>query len=188
MHKKYEFKSCNYNHDILDVYFEIIELKNLLRQGWVKAGLDKNKCESVADHSFSTSWLAWLIAEKDYKYLDTNKIIKLSLVHEIGEIFVGDITPHDEVSAKQKYEMEYQAVKKVFSKLSNGKMFIDLWLEFENQTSDEAKFVKQLDKLDMALMANFYKKISPINKQGFISSAKKAITDEKLLNFLACFD
>ena len=174
----------NNKEKILDVYFEIQSLKNLFRQGWLKKGVKKKFCESVADHSFSTAMLAWLIADEYFPKLDLVKILKYSLIHEIGEIYAGDITPEDNITDSEKYELEIAAVKKVFGKLKNGDKYITLWEEFENGGNKEAKFIKQIDRLEMALQAHFYEKKLGLDLEDFKDSAKKVLTDETLIKLL----
>ena len=174
----------NKKNEILEVFFEIQSLKNLFRQGWLKSGIDKKFCESVADHSFSTTMLAWLIADEHLPELNLMKILKYSLIHEIGEIYAGDITPSDNITEATKYELEIASVKKVFSKLRHGDKYIKLWEEFENAENKEAKFIKQIDKLEMALQAHFYEDKLDLNLQDFKDSAKKVLSDKILKDLL----
>lgn len=182
-------KISSYKHEkakdkIVEVYFEILSLKNLFRQGWLQHGIEEKYCESVADHSFSATMLAWLIAEEHQPELDLSKVIKYSLIHEIGEIYTGDIIPGDNVSVCMKYTMESEAVKKVFAKLENGEKYIKLWEEFEEGSNKEAKFVKQIDKLDMALQAHFYENKLNLDLDDFKRSTMKILQDEKLKQIL----
>jgi putative hydrolase of HD superfamily len=172
------------NENILEVYFEIQSLKNLFRQGWLKRGVEKKFCESVADHSFSTTMLAWLIADEYLPELDLSKVLKYSLLHEIGEIYAGDITPVDNVREAEKYKLELSAVIKVFSKIKYGDKYIKLWKEFENSDSKEAKFIKQIDRLEMALQAHFYEKKLDMNLHDFKNSAKSILKDKILKDLL----
>ena len=177
----------NNDNKILEVYFEIQSLKNLFRQGWLKNGIDKEFCESVADHSFLTAILAWLLADEYFPDLDMSKVIKYSLIHEIGEIYTGDITPDDNMSEKEKYELELASVKRVFGKLKNGNKYIKIWEEFENAENKEAKYIKQIDRLEMAFQAYFYENKLDLNLQNFKDSTKKILTEsilEKLLKSL----
>ncbi len=174
----------NKKNEILEVFFEIQSLKNLFRQGWLKNGIDKKFCESVADHSFTTTMLAWLIADKYLPELDIIKVLKYSLIHEIGEIYAGDITPNDNVSDTTKYELEIASVKKVFSKLKHGNKYIKLWEEFENAENKEAKYIKQIDRLEMALQAHFYEDKLDLNLADFKDSAKSVLKEEVLKDLL----
>jgi len=170
--------------NILEVYFEIQSLKNLFRQGWLKKGVDKKLCESVADHSFSTTMLAWLIADEYLPELDLSKVLKYALLHEIGEIYAGDITPVDNVSEAAKYDLEITSVRKVFSQLKHGSKYIKLWEEFENSENKEARFIKQIDRLEMALQAHFYEKKLDLNLHDFKDSAKRVLKNEILKDLL----
>ena len=178
----------NKSNEIIEVFFEIQSLKNLFRQGWLRCGVEKKFCESVADHSFSTTMLAWLIADEFLPELDLVKILKYSLIHEIGEIYAGDITPEDDITNAEKYELEIASVKKVFSKLKHGDKYIKLWEEFEHSENKEAKFIKQIDRLEMAFQAHFYEKILDLNLQDFKDSAKSVLKDEVLKDLLQSLD
>ena len=168
------------SNKVIEAFFEILSLKNLFRQGWLKNGVERKFCESVADHSFSTAMLAWLLAEEYFPNLDTSKIIKYSLIHEIGEIYAGDITPDDNTTDIEKFKLEFVSVKRVFDKLTNGEKYIKLWEEFEHSKNKEAKFVKQIDRLEMAFQAHFYENTLDMNLQDFKDSAKKVLTEEIL--------
>jgi len=174
----------NNSNSLLEVFFEIQSLKNLFRQGWLQNGIAKKHCESVADHSFSTTMLAWLLAEEYFPEFNLTKVLQYSLIHEIGEIYAGDITPSDKITDSKKYELESNAVKKVFNKLTNGDKYIKLWEEFELAENKEAKFVKQLDKLEMALQAHYYESTLDLDLHDFKESAKKVLTDEVLKEFM----
>lgn len=169
---------------IIELFFEFAQLKNLYRQGWLKRGVSKLDCETVADHSFSVALLGYILAEEYRPDLDSNRIMKLGLFHEIGEIYAGDITPKDSVSTEDKTQKEFQGVQKVFSILPNSEKYLNLWLDFENQTSLEAKFVKQIDRLEMALQANLYERLNYKNLDEFFPYVQERINSPKLKSIL----
>ena len=75
---------------LLDFFNIIANLKTIPRQGWI----DKLKIEnpeSVSDHTFSMSVMAMIFS--DIQKLDTLKVLKMSLLHDIAESYTGDITP-----------------------------------------------------------------------------------------------
>ena len=185
MKKKHKLTISNSANSILQVYFEIAHLKDLFRQGWLQAGIPIEKCESVADHSFLTTMLAWMIAEELAPELDSEKIIKMSLLHEMGEIYGGDITPRDGVGESEKFLLEYDSMHKVLSKLFNGEKWSALWEEFEKANSPEAKFVKQIDKLEMALQAYSYEQSHKLDLMSFYKSTENVLEDENLKEILA---
>lgn len=147
------------DNDILSFYMKYNQLKNIYRQGWLKVriGLEHAaKCESVADHSFSVALLALTIIEKNKLDLDTFKCVKMSIIHELGEIYAGDYTPYDNVTKEEKHNQEKEAIKRVLSSIDEDNDFMSLWEEFEIRESKEAKFVKNVDNLEFLLQACAY--------------------------------
>lgn len=143
---------------IIEFYFELNHLKQLFRQGWLLKGIPEEKCESVADHLFGTAIITLLIADSYFEELNTIKLLKMALIHELGEIYLGDITPHDHIPKKMKHEWELKAVIEIFSKIPKGKEYIALWKEYESGTTPEAKIVRQIDYLEMAFQAVVYER------------------------------
>lgn len=141
---------------LLTTYLEINHLKLLYRQGWLQRGLPADRCESVADHVFSMALLAWLMCAEHYPHLDAGRVLRLVLVHEIGEIYVGDLTPVDGVPAEEKYRREQAAVRQVFGRWAQGQDFIDLWEEFERADTPESQLARELDALELAGQAAVY--------------------------------
>ena len=181
MKKKYIQKEADFfKDDNLEVLYQIFKLKNLYRQGWLKRDIPEIEGESVADHSFGTAMTAWILAKQLKLELDMEKLLKMALVHEIGEIYAGDITPVDGISLDQKYELELQSAKKVFSTYPEGQEFINLWEEFEQAETPEAKFLKQIDKFEMGLQASIYKGHGHSKMDEFIQSAERIIDQKEL--------
>ena len=143
-------------------------LKDVLRQGWVNAGVESP--ESVAAHSWGMAVLALKLCPEG---LNLEHVLKLCLVHDLPEVIVGDLTPQDDVSTKSADEraaMEQLAPE-----------WVSLFDEYEEQTTPEAVFVKSLDKLDMALQAKVYMNRSDLDLEQFIESARKTLGDHELL-------
>lgn len=169
---------------IVEIYFQINHLKHLLRQGWLMRGIAEDKCESVGDHCFATALLAILIAKKYFPGLDSERLVKMSLIHELGEIEDGDVTPVDGVSKEKRHANEKAGIEKIFINFPEGKEYLDLWEEFEENKSAEAKFVKQIDQLEKAMQAAVYARQYGKNLDEFIDSARARIEDKKLLELL----
>lgn len=128
------------------------DLKKLDRTGWVRSGI-KNP-ESVADHSFRTTIMALVLADK--AGVDQNKAVKIALTHELAESIVGDLTPSDGVSQEEKHQLEVDAFKKLCADIDNGHELLGLFQEFEDNKTPEAQFVTRLDKLEMMFQAHEY--------------------------------
>ena len=146
---------------------EWMRLKQIPRTGWVRSGIKDP--ESVAAHSWGMAVLAMELCPSE---LDKTKILELCLVHDLPEIIVGDLTPMDDTSNKAKNEIK--AMKILAPK------WLELFLEYESQETPESKFVKYLDKLDMALMASLYEDEHGLNLSEFISSAREVIGETNL--------
>ena len=146
---------------------EWLELKNVTRAGWVRAGVENP--ESVAAHSWGMSILALRLCPPE---LGLARVLSLCLVHDLPEVRVGDLTPHDDCSTKAEDERA--------AMLALAPEWIDLFDDYEQGTTPEARFVKQLDKLDMGLQAKVYQRHQEINLDEFIESAKKRISDADL--------
>ena len=147
------------DNDILSFYMKYNQLKNIYRQGWLKVRIGlkhKDKCESVADHSFSVALLALTIIEKEKLPLDAFKCIKMGIIHELGEIYTGDYTPYDNITKDEKQKKEKEAIQKVLNTIDKDNDFLELWEEFEKEETEEAKFIKNIDQLEFLLQACAY--------------------------------
>ena len=98
---------------LFDFFYIVSELKKTPRKGWKdKVGIEHP--ESVADHSYSAAVMAMVFS--DLKKLDTKKILKMALLHDLSESITGDFTP-EEISKNNKKEIEDQTMKEILSKL-----------------------------------------------------------------------
>jgi putative hydrolase of HD superfamily len=168
---------------VVRAYFELCHLKQLFRQGWLRRGLPRERCESVAEHSFGVALLAlWLSSH--FPELDLLRLVSMALVHDFGEVYAGDIVPGDEVTAQEKYRREYDSVQRVFGALPDGERYIDLWLEFEEGLSKEALFLRQLDRLEMGLQASVYQRQGFPGMGEFQASAFQALQEPRLVELL----
>ena len=128
-------------------YFkEINKLNNIIRTGWLNRKVSLNRLESVSEHIFTMSLLSLSVIDKYNLKLDTEKVLKMILIHELGEIDVGDIALPNAEQLKEKYEGELKGVNRICSVLDEFWM-IDLWKEFEEKKTKEASFVYKMDKL-----------------------------------------
>ena len=154
-----------------DQLLDYLALKQLPRTGWVRSNVENP--ESVAAHSWGMAILALRLAPKD---IDLTKVLSMCLVHDLPEVKVGDLTPHDDVSNKA--ELEHSAMKEL------APDWLALFEEYEAGESREARFVKQIDKLDMGLQAMLYQNEQGLDLTEFVVSAKAKISDTDLLEIL----
>ncbi len=169
---------------LVAVYYELVRLKQLDRQGWLRRGISEERCESVAEHSFGVALVAYLVAEEHFPELDLSKVLRLALLHDLGEIDAGDLTPADNVSRREKHRRERRSVVRVLGKLPRGAEYIALWEEYERQESPEARFVRQIDRLEMALQASAYEHREGVDLGEFFSSAEDSLSAAPLRRLL----
>ncbi|MFT3768948.1 MAG: HD domain-containing protein [Minicystis sp.] len=171
---------------LVELYFAFSHLKQLFRQGWLRAGVPEARCESVAEHSFAVALLALLIAEDRFPDLDAGKVVKMALVHDLAEAFAGDITMHDGVTKEEKERRERESMTRLLAGVPGGDRYLSLWEEYESQATREAALVKQMDRLEMALQGCVYEHQLGLDLSQFFASARgvmvwdevKAILDE----------
>jgi putative hydrolase of HD superfamily len=165
---------------LVEVYLEFSHLKQLYRQGWLRRGVPEQRCESVAEHSFGVAVLALFLVDAYFPELDRDRVLRMSLLHDFGEIYVGDLMPSDAVSPKEKHEREADAVSQVLGKLPNGAEYVSLWEEYEAGTTPEVRLVRQVDRLEMALQASIYERQEMVDMSEFYVSAGEALYTPEL--------
>lgn len=109
--------------------------------------------ESDAEHSWHLSMIIMLL-DDDFPELDFYKAIKLAMVHDLPEIYAGDTNPYRD-NLENKVENELRSAKQLYDLLPE-KAFNKMWAlfeEYEDQSSEEARLVKRIDKL-MPLIQN----------------------------------
>lgn len=126
------------------------QVKDLRRSGWLKR--DVPAPESDGDHMFSTAFLVLFLAS-DYA-VDKLHCLELALTHDLQEIIAGDPTP-GEKTEQEKYNSELTAITEI-SRYLDMPCLVEWFKEFEARETEEARFVKSLDKLDTVLTAAYY--------------------------------
>jgi putative hydrolase of HD superfamily len=161
----------------LAAYARVMRLKRLYRQGWLKRGVPEGECESVADHSFGVAMLALLAAPQG---IDRAKAALLAIAHELGETYAGDITPADGVPAGEKARLEREACEKALEGHPAAGELMALWEEFERGETPEARFVRELDRLEMGIQAAVYAAEGKSGMPEFFQSARRTVRTPSL--------
>jgi putative hydrolase of HD superfamily len=144
-------------------------LKTTKRAGWVKR--DVQDPESIADHMYRMGLMALIAA--DLPGVNREKCIKMAIVHDMAEAIVGDITPSDGVPKLEKSRREKEALDHMCKLLGGGpraEEIHELWMEYEENSSAEAKVVKDFDKVEMILQALEYEKEQGKDLEEFFQS------------------
>jgi len=159
-------------------------LKRTQRTGWVDVGVYQP--ESVADHTFRTALLCMLYA--DMEVLDPLKLLRMALIHDLPEALIGDLMPLQKNSETK--ENEENAIHQILSLLPKmqGENYLAVWNEYQAGKTIEAKAVRQLEKIEMAIQAKEYEKLGSANKslERFIKSAEETTAWPELRRLLSC--
>jgi putative hydrolase of HD superfamily len=169
--------------EILSFLGHFYKLKEIERTGW-KQKLPLDNPESVAEHTLTMIVLALIFSElNNFTQLKTINMIKMVLIHDLGESIIGDYMP-ESIEIEKKKKLENFAISKILSKIPNTavkKKYIKLWNEFEENKSNTSKLIHFIDKLEMAIQAKYYldnnKNINKEDVKPFFDSALKYITD-----------
>jgi len=144
-------------HDGVIQFLSVISrLKDTRRQGWVERGI--RQPESVADHMYRVATMTFLCLDPT---LDKTRMMKLALCHDMAEALVGDITPAMQVPKAEKEARERAAMDHIVGLLpglATAQEIRGLWEEYEAQVTPEARFLKDLDLLEMVSQAHEYEK------------------------------
>ncbi|KAJ1989460.1 hypothetical protein H4R33_002065 [Dimargaris cristalligena] len=155
---------------LLDFLHIVEKLKRTKRTGWINSGI--NQPESIADHMYRMSIMSMLIEDPS---LDRNRCIKMSLVHDLAESIVGDITPFDGVTESDKHDRERRAMLHISELLGHSAAaaeMVELWQEYEACETAEARLVKDLDKFEMIIQAVEYEKSDAKSLDSFFESTR----------------
>jgi len=161
---------------LLDFFLEVGQLKNVKRRGVAFYG---EKPETTTEHIFRVVILTWVLSHHKEDF-NIEKLLKIALVHDICELYAGDSVPFEgnlkknkediskflnkwpyftqeekKKSHQQKFEREKKSLEKLTKNLSQKTKteIINLWLDFENHSSQEGRFVKQVDRIENLLEA-----------------------------------
>ncbi len=196
---------------ILGLWKTLYHLKSIPRTGWVDRGIPAAEAETVADHSFFTMLIAWVVAHDDTS-LDAEKVLQLALIHDVAEAIAGDIPPYDPEdiptdaqerraffavrrnrtpeNKARKDALEQEATDKILAMLPDSILPVwqGLWREYEEQITPEARLVKQVDKLEVFIQSRLYAEQYPEAPViGFADMALQAIDHPLLVSIRDAF-
>jgi len=135
-------------HALLDFLRVSEPLKSTLRSGYTASG----RKESTAEHTWRLCLMA-LLLEDEYPELDMLKLLKICIVHDLGEVINGDILAIDQSVDHNKNVQERNDLDEVTSVLpaSLKAKIMGLWDDYDQGNSKEAQLAKALDKLETVL-------------------------------------
>jgi putative hydrolase of HD superfamily len=194
--------------NILNFLLKVGKLKNVERKGITFYGV-KNP-DSATDHTFRMAIMVWLFGFG--RKIQMEKALKLALIHDISKVLTGDITPYDGLLPTDKktrdkfvrrwvrlplvekrkryldkFKRERHALKKLIQNLpeKTKKEIINLWIDYFQMKSAEAKLVHQIDVMENLLEAiECWEKDKNFPILPWWEHLDEVIEDPILLNFL----
>ena len=160
---------------------EIENLKSVTRTAWTKTG----RRESTAEHSWRLAMLLMVLRE-DFKDLDIDKAIKMSLVHDLGELYDGDISAKLQNDNDNKADMEEKAMRRMLTILPENlaENIYDLWKEYNECCTKEAKLVKAMDKLETIVQHNQGDNPEDFDYEFNLQYGKQYFMDNEILEYM----
>ena len=141
--------------DRLDSQFEFIReidgLKKISRQTYLSDGSRK---ENDTEHSWHLALMAVLLSEYANENVDLLRVITMVLVHDIVELDAGDTYAYDDAGNATKRERAVAAADRIFNILpaDQAKYLRNLWDEFEEDSTPEARFAHTLDHVQPVML------------------------------------
>ncbi|KAK9867788.1 hypothetical protein WJX84_003167 [Apatococcus fuscideae] len=161
---------------VVDFLSLLQKLKTTKRTGWIRKGIPQP--ESISDHMYRMGMMG--IVSGGQPGTNQDRCVKMAIVHDVAEAIVGDITPFDGVSKSEKQRLETEAIQQIKQMLGEtsaaGAEIEELWNEYEEGCSANARLVKDFDKVEMILQAFEYEQAYQINCQEFFDSTQGKLT------------
>jgi putative hydrolase of HD superfamily len=138
----------------IEFILEIDRLKEVYRQSHI---LHADRHENSAEHSWHLAIAALLLAEYANQPVDTSRVIRMALVHDLVEIDAGDTFIYDTAGNLEKAAKEEKAAERIFGLLPSDQRdaWQGLWKELEQRETVEAKFANALDRL-LPVLHNYF--------------------------------
>lgn len=136
---------------IINFMIELDKLKGVTRKTRSK-GADRN--ENSAEHSWHTAMFAHSLQPYAEAPVDINRVVAMLLVHDVGEIDTGDVIVYATEGWEERKVAELEAVKRIFGLVQEPQrsQLLELWLEFDEALTPEARFAHAADRAIPALL------------------------------------
>ena len=161
--------------DELEKCFEfIVEMEKLKAVNRRTKPIGLDRYETSAEHSWQVALLALVLSKYGDEGLDAARVSRMLLIHDICEIDADDVFFFDDAGRADAKSKEELAVKRIFGILPDeiGSHFLELWDEFENGDTKEARYARAIDRV-MPVLQNLYN-----NKQSWVENN---VTKEQIL-------
>ena len=138
----------------VEFIMEIDRLKTVFRRAYIA---DASRRENSAEHSWHVATAAIILADYCKEKISLPHVVTMLLIHDIVEVDAGDTGAYDSVGALDKEDREMRAAERIFNLLppDQAQEVHELWVEFEERNTPEAKFARALDRI-MPILHNYY--------------------------------
>lgn len=161
------------NNNIIKFYITANKLKNVIRTGWKEVKISADRLESVAEHVYGSLVLAITI-DSEYKLnLDMLKVLKMITINELSKVNLdSESTPINPVSKEDRINNAKRIISEITEGLVNKDELLDLLDEYNSLETNEAKFARNICKLESDLQAKIYDLNGEFNLENAIEDAK----------------
>jgi len=136
-----------------DTFHQMVRFMHLMYQfqSTKRTNLAANaeRRENDAEHSFQVAMVAWYLANKLNLGLETEKLLAYALVHDLPEVYAGDIDPHyssaEERNAKS--SNEEAAMDRLTKEFPQFEEMHTALRDYHSKKDSESQFIYALDKL-----------------------------------------
>lgn len=201
--------------NLISFFLKAGEVKRLKQRGLVLRGIKDPA--TVGGHSFRTAIMAWALARIGNEGLDTNRLIKISLIHDLVGGYAGDLTPYEplvwktdrkdftkmyekwvRVPKEEKERFEEQKQKKEKKALEELVRLLpkalsaeikNLWAEYDQRLTREGRFVHQVHMLENHLQSlEYWQKDKSFPIESWWHEVKELISDPTLAELVQELD
>ena len=201
--------------DLIEFFLKAGEVKRLKQRGLVLRGVTNPAL--IGEHSFREALMGWVFARKHDPPLDSTRIMKMVLLHDLARGYAGDITPYDPILKKhrgisteeiykswvrlpQKEKLRFfeesekkesKALRKLVAHLPPiiKHEFEALWKEYSSGATKEARFVYQLHTMENFLQAlEYWRNDKSFPIESYWHQMKEAMSDPLLIELLQALD
>ncbi len=163
--------------DAIEFYYRAAELKDMLRQGAVVWNVNKDRYESIAEHTYGCIILSIALCSELSIDVNLGRVIEMLAIHEFEELAIGDVTPLSHINKDELKNEARLAVTEMLKNLNFKDELLSLTDEFNLAKTSDAKFAKAVDKLECVLEFKKYQDKGQVS----LSHLKPDMLENKIL-------